>query len=183
MKSDTLARRYAKALLAVIPAGEDIDAAGEQLQAISTALLDSPDLFRFLAGPLLQPNQVDILVEALVRELGLFPAVGRFTGVLIKRRRLRLIDRIVLQYQLAADAAQSRLTARVRTAAQLDPAQLQALTSNLAQLFHKDIRLELTVDSGLLGGVVTQVGSTVLDGSVRNQLQRLQTYIRERPVG
>jgi F-type H+-transporting ATPase subunit delta len=182
VKSDTLARRYAKALLASIPPGEDVDEAGDQLQAISTALLGSGELFRFLAGPLLQPRHVDGLVQLLV-QAGVLPEVAQFTGLLIKRRRLRLLDRIVLQYRLAADAVQHRLTAHVQSATQLAPDLVQPLTARLAALFAQDIRLELTVEPALLGGIVTRVGSIVLDGSMRNQLQRLQTYIRERPLG
>ena len=59
----------------------------------------------------------------------------------------------------------------------LDAAQQQELAGKLEQLTGKQVRMEVAVDPSLIGGVVAQVGSTIYDGSVRQQLQAFKTRL------
>ena len=67
--------------------------------------------------------------------------------------------------------------ARVTAAGTLDPTQQRALASTLQELTGQQVRMEVTIDASLIGGVVAQVGSTVYDGSVRQKLQAFKSRL------
>ena len=67
--------------------------------------------------------------------------------------------------------------ARVTSAGTLDPKQQRELATKLEQVTGKQVRMEVAVDPSLIGGVVAQVGSTIYDGSVRQQLQAFKTRL------
>ncbi len=183
MRLDTLARRYAHGLLLAVDDTEKLDEVGDQLEAVAGALASAPGLMRTLTGPLLDHERARGLWQQLGKELDLSPLVVRFYELLFTSGRLGLLERIVHHYRLLADEAQGRVTARVRSAGPLTPEQQQALSRRLGALFGKQVVLDISVEPALLGGVEARVGSIVLDGTLRNELSKLQSFIRERPAG
>lgn len=181
MRSDALARRYAKGLILAVADPAQLDRIGEELALIRQTFQDEPDLLQALTSPQYQPAAVAAALLERADAAALSPVLARFLAVLVQRRRLPLISRITELYQQLADEAQGRITAEVQTAGPLTPDQQQALTRNLTGVFGRRVRLNIVVEPELLGGMVTRAGSVVLDGSLRNQLQRLQSFIRERP--
>jgi F-type H+-transporting ATPase subunit delta len=95
-------------------------------------------------------------------------------ALVAERGRLDHLAAIVAAYQELADAALGRVRAQVRTAVALTGAEKDQLARHLQSQLGKQIILEETVDTNLLGGFVAQVGSFILDGSLDGQLGRMR---------
>ena len=94
------------------------------------------------------------------------------------RNRLDRLPEVLRAFRDLADAHLGRLRARVSSAVPLDAAEADALAVRLSQLTRAKVLLERTVNPGLIGGAVAQVGSLVYDGSIRTQLEELRNSLK-----
>ena len=106
--------------------------------------------------------------------LGLAPIVRNFLFVLVDHRRMGSLAEIVHCFELVVDERLGFARAEVAAARELSEAQRAALNAELERLTGKRIRMRVSTDASLIGGVVARIGSTVYDGSVRGQLESLE---------
>jgi F-type H+-transporting ATPase subunit delta len=98
----------------------------------------------------------------------------RYLQSLVTHRRQMLIPEIAREYLDIVDEAEGRMHARVTVARETSDADVKAIASQLSRMFGKEVVPHVAVDPAILGGVVVNVGDTVLDGSVRKRLGTLK---------
>jgi F-type H+-transporting ATPase subunit delta len=103
--------------------------------------------------------------------------VANFINILTERNRLSILEEIIAEYQRLMDKRLGIVRARVTSAHELDTAQQREVMQKLEQITGNQVRMELAVDPTLIGGVVAQVGSTIYDGSVRQQLEAFKARL------
>ena len=98
----------------------------------------------------------------------------RFLQTLVRHRRQMLIPAISREYLDIVDEAEGRMHARVTLARESSDAEVKAIAAQLSRVFGKEVVPHVAVDPSIIGGVVVNVGDTVLDGSVRKRLGTLR---------
>jgi len=164
------ANRYARALLDVLYPS-NAQAGYDQLERLNTVLVEHPDARRLLENPTVPVERRKALVKEITGALGSIPQVRNFIDILIDRNRLDLLDEIVSTYQKYLDQKLGVVRASVTAAVPLDESQRSILMTQLQKATGKQVRMEVSVDPNLLGGVVARVDSTIYDGSLRQQLE------------
>jgi F-type H+-transporting ATPase subunit delta len=172
------ANRYARALIDVLYP-EKAEAGIQQLQEFLSLLNDQPDARRFLENPTMAGDRRKRLLKEIFDALSLDRRVANFIGILADRDRLPILEEVIEAYQKFLDERLGIVRARVTSAHSLDALQQRELAARLQQATGKQIRMEVAVDPSLIGGVVAQVGSTIYDGSVRQQLQAFKSRLLE----
>jgi F-type H+-transporting ATPase subunit delta len=172
------ANRYARALIDVLYP-EKAEAGYQQLQQFLSLLIDQPDARRFLENPTTVGERRKRLLKEISDALNMDRRVANFIGMLADRDRLPILEEIVEAYQKFLDEKLGIVRARVTSANSLDDSQQRELAARLEKATGKQIRMEVAVDPSLIGGVVAQVGSTIYDGSVRQQLQMFKARLGE----
>jgi F-type H+-transporting ATPase subunit delta len=162
--------RYARALLDVLYP-DKAEAGLQQLEGFSLILSEHPALQRLLENPAISETQREQLFQDVASQLGLEPGVSRFFRLLIEQSRLPLLDEMVASYRRLLDERVGIVRASVTAAHPLDARLQRELAASLERITGKQVRMEVSVDPSLIGGVVASVGSTVYDGSVRQQLE------------
>src|SRR5262249_22535363 len=119
------------------------------------------------------------LLKEIADALGFDRRVSNFVRILADRNRLPLLEEIIAEYQQYLDDRLGIARAQVTAARALDPSQQRELIGKLEAITGKQIRMEVFIDPSLIGGVIAQVGSTVYDGSVRQQLQAFKSRLVE----
>ena len=170
------ANRYARALIDVLYP-EKAEAGLQQLQEFLTLLNEEADARRFLENPTMAGERRKRLMKEISGALSLDQRVANFIGILVDRDRLPDLEEIVQTYQKFLDEKLGIIRARVTSAHSLDAAQQKDLAVRLERATGKQVRMEVAVDPTLIGGVVAQVGSTIYDGSVRQQLQAFRNRL------
>src|SRR5216117_921258 len=165
-----VANRYARALIDVLYP-ENAEAGLQQLGDFISLLNDQQAARRFLENPTMAGERRRRLLKEIFDALNLERRVANFIGILADRARLPILEEIIQAYQKLLDERLGILRARVTSAYSLDAAQQRELAARLEQVTGKQIRMEVAVDPSLIGGMVAQVGTTIYDGSVRQQLQ------------
>ena len=151
----------------------------EQLQRFAALLKDQPGARIFLENPTMAGERRNRMLKEISDALSLDRRVANFVNILAERNRLPALDEIIQEYQRLLDEKTGIVRARVTSAGTLDPAQQRELVNKLEQVTGKQVRMEVAVDPSLIGGVIAQVGSTVFDGSVRQQLQAFKNRLVE----
>jgi len=174
----SVARRYARALLAASPSGAVVGIA-DQLSALADLMESNPPLADVIRNPAYTRGQRHGVVEALIQLLKPeAPLLPNFLRLLVDRHRLAMLPDIARLFRDMADEKAGRVRGTVVSAVPLDPQSIRQLESTLSHVVQKQVVLETRVDSGVLGGVSTQVGSVVFDGTLRTQLDDLKRALQ-----
>ena len=173
------ANRYAKALMDVLYP-EKMAADGlQQLQSFASLLNEQADARGFLQNPSMAGDRRRRLLKEISEALSFGRHVFNFVNILTDRNRLPLLEEIIAQDQKLRDERMGIVRARVTAARSLDPFQQRELAGKLEQLTGKQVLMEVTIEPALIGGVIAQVGSTIYDGSVRQQLHAFKSRLVE----
>jgi F-type H+-transporting ATPase subunit delta len=176
-RGGAVARRYAKALLALARGEGRLEVVGQELQRFDRVLGEEPTLREVLVRPWVKATTKRAIVAETTERLGLSLLGRNFLALVAQRRRLHLLPEILAAYRTLADEATGRARARVRSAAPLGDAQRAAIREALGRRVGRTVLLETEVDRTLLGGFVAEVGSLLLDASIRGQLRALQARL------
>jgi F-type H+-transporting ATPase subunit delta len=172
----SIARRYAKAIVAVAQEENRLEQTGAELQLLR-ALAADPAIAAALANPLLSATARRGLARSIADNLKLGASMRNFLALLADHRRLDRLGAIAEQYEKIVDQLLGRVRATITSAVPLAPNELQAVVSAFEQRSGRTVLAEQRVDPHLLGGVVVDVEGTIYDGSVRTQLEKLATHI------
>lgn len=182
LASSSVARRYARALLSIGVEDGQYEPYAAQLSRVAQAFEASPELRDLWLNPSNDRERRMAAVEQLVGPLELSGIVANLLRLLVERERIGSLPDIVRAYQALVDEKVGRAQAIVTSATPLTPELSGSLAAALAQLTNKQIVLETRVDPKLIGGVVAQVGGTVLDGSLKTQLEQLRRTLHDTRV-
>jgi len=170
----SIARRYAKALLEIGIAQQTYDALGKELERAADTLRASPELRNALENPIFSIEKRKLIMDELSRRLALSKTVRNFIMLLLDKGRIARLPDISRFYRTLVDEHAGRVRATVTSARPLDPMLETRLKTALEKSSGKVVIFEKREDPAILGGLVTQLGDTVYDGSVRTQLQQLR---------
>jgi F-type H+-transporting ATPase subunit delta len=174
----SVANTYARAFADVV-LDTHLDAARAiaGLRRITTLLGESVELRRVWENPAVPAEQKRRLLDAIAQREGIDKPVRNLIAVLIDHRRVPFLGRIVEQLEKELDARLGFAEAQISSARELSEAEKRALEAQVEKTTGKKVRAQYGLDASLLGGAVVRVGSTIYDGSVKGQLERIKEAI------
>jgi len=174
----SVASTYARAFADVV-FDEHLDAnrAIGSLREIAALIDESADLQRVWENPAVPADQKRHLLDAIVRREGIEKPVRNLVAVLIDHRRLHFLSRIVDQLGKELDDRMGFAEAEISSARELNDGEKHALEGQIEKTTGKKVRAQYGLDASLLGGAVVRVGSTIYDGSVKGQLEKIKEAI------
>jgi F-type H+-transporting ATPase subunit delta len=174
MITGSIARRYAKALLEIGIQENSYDAFGKELDRAAEMLKSSPELRNALENPVFALDKRGLVLDELARRLALSKTVRNFVMLLLKKGRIARLPDIARAHRTLVDEQAGRIRATVTSAQPLDPMLETRLKTALEKQSGKTVILEKKTDPSIVGGLVTQLGDILYDGSVRTQLHDLR---------
>lgn len=169
--------RYAAALADVALEQNSADQVKRDLDAFTAAFSSSGDLRNLLESPAVSREAKHNVVEQVATRMELVPAVRNFVYVLVDHGRTEMLREIQEAFQAELNARLGIAEAEVISARELSAKEREQLTATLERRTGKKIEARFRRDESLVGGTVVRVGSTVYDGSVREQLTRLREQL------
>ena len=173
MSSQTVARRYASALADVIIDRSEEAEVRQELITWEGMILSNPTLLEAFTNPTIPYEQKAKVLNELIARTKVRPTTANFLRILLKNQRLAEIAQVNAKLAQVLDERSGVVSAQVTSARPVADSTKVALEEKLGIITGKRIRLSFLTDETLLGGIVTRIGSTIYDGSVRNQLKRL----------
>lgn len=174
-----VARRYATALADVVTARGEAQEVQKELHDWQELMQSNEQLLEVFRNPTIPYEQKRKVLNTLIARARVRPTTANFLQVLLQNHRLADLGEVNKRFAQVLDERSGVVSAEVTTARPVAQASQEALRAKLAAMTGKQVRLSFTTDEELIGGIVARVGSTVYDGSVRNQLQQ----VKERLAG
>ena len=179
MSTRTASTRYAKALLDVAASDAEAAAIDRDLAGLSALMHGNRELDQALTSPSVPAAGKRRIAAAIAERLGLAATSRRLLDLLAERDRLGQLDEVLAVYRERLLDRQRIQRAEVRSATPLSPEVTAALEARLSAVTGSTVKVEATVDPTLIGGVMATVGSTVYDGTVKTQLEKLRKQLVE----
>jgi F-type H+-transporting ATPase subunit delta len=179
MSIHTVARRYASALADVVLDRGEAKEVQHELEQWNDLLRGNANLQEVFRNPTIALDQKRAVLNKLIERARPRPTTANFLKVLLQNQRLTELSEINRKFAEILDQRAGMVAATVTTARPVPENSRRNLRETLASLTKKKVRVDFEQDPELIGGMVTRIGSTVYDGSVRNQLQQ----IKERMTG
>lgn len=173
-----IADRYAAALFELAEQQNALEPVAADLKALRGMAADSEDLVRLLRSPVIGRDAQVKAMTALAEKAGFNPLTGRFLGLVARNGRLFAVLGMIDAYLALLSTKRGEVTANVLSAAPLTDKQLAALNDTLKAAVGGNIAVDVRVDPSLLGGLIVQVGSRMIDNSLRTKLQHLQLVMK-----
>jgi len=175
VKSSTIARNYAEALLLAAEAHDtsEIERYGRFMEALAGAVQADERISVALESPRVSKAVKAALLERALGDLAPREFV-RFLQAVVRRGRQGLLAEIAQQYDGLVDVKLNRVHAGVTLLEEPDARLQKELIERLTRAIGKEVRAHFRADRGILGGVVVRVGDRIYDGSVRRKLAALR---------
>lgn len=175
--SGAVAQRYAAALADVALEQKSAERVLRDLGAFVDMFFSSADLRNFLESPAVNREVKQKALEIIAAKMSVDPAVRNFVALIVDNRRTEMLREIQQAFGSELNARLGIAEAEVTSARELSGAEKKELTAALERRTGKKIEAKFQEDKALLGGAVVRVGSTIFDGSVREQLNRLREQL------
>jgi F-type H+-transporting ATPase subunit delta len=174
----SVASTYARAFADVVLGSHfDADRSTAELRMIGSLLAESPELRRVWENPAIPADQKRRVLDVIAERDGISKQVRNLVAVLIDHRRVHFLEPIIRQLEKELDARLGIAEADITSARALGDGEKREFETQVGKLTGKKVRARYGQDASLLGGAVVRVGSTIYDGSVKGQLERLREAI------
>ena len=180
MINNVAARRYAKALFAIgkEKGGAELDTYGKDLAALGEVMEGAPELVRVFKNPIFSVEEKRAVLGKILDAVSASPMVRNFCALLADKGRLAVLTDIMAVFSTLLDAEKGVVRGELVTAIELGDAKQKAVKAQLEKQAGRQLELDFSVDSAILGGVMLKVGDNVMDASLRAQLNILKETIK-----
>ena len=168
--SHGIAGRYATALFEIAREDKSLDKVEADLVALDAAISGSDDLKALIASPVYSRDQQAGAMAAVV---------ANTVGLMASKRRLFALPSMISSVRALIARERGEMSAEVTAAKPMSQAQQDKLAATLKERFGKDMKINVTVDESIIGGLVVKVGSKMIDTSIASRLSALNKTMRE----
>jgi F-type H+-transporting ATPase subunit delta len=174
-----ISKRYARAFFEIANEGKQIEPYYNELNQFASIISQNNSLKDFLANPIFEQASKKGVVDNLISKLKLSGMTVSFLRLLVDKKRIDILEDIVICYRQLMDETLKKVRVNVKTAFPLSDELKSFISTNLEKTLGKKVEMTVEEDSTLLGGVVIGVGDTLYDGSIKNQLNNMRNLLGE----
>ena len=175
-----VAGRYATALFELALEQKSVDAVKSDLDRFAALIDENPELARLVRSPVFTAEEQTKALTAVLARTGIGGLAANFLKLVASNRRLFAVGHILKAFRLLVARHKGEITAQVTVAEKLSDKNLDALKGALKTVTGgKDIDLDVKVDPAIIGGLIVQVGSRMVDSSLRTKLHSIKLAMKE----
>lgn len=174
-----MAGRYATALFELALETNAVDAVKADLEGFQALLTESADLTRLVRSPAFSAEEQVRALSAVLERAGLRGLSAQFLLAVASNRRLFAVRDIIKAYSLLVASYRGEVTAQVKVAQAPSERHLAAIKEALDGVTGKDVQVDVSVEPAIIGGLVVQLGSRMVDGSLRTKLNMMKQAMKE----
>ena len=177
MSNETIARRYSSALADVVLASNEAETVKSELGIWSVMMGANAELSNIFSNPTVLHAAKEKVLEGLIKKTGPSKTTANFLRVLLQNGRVADLPQINERFTAVLNERGGLISAEIIAARELPKAEKSEFEKSLAKLTGKKVNLNYVINEDLIGGVVTRIGSTVYDGSVKTKLENLREQL------
>ena len=177
--SGTSSKRYALALFELSDESKKLEAVEEQITALLKLVSDSKDFSNLIKDPTSNQDDLIKVITKISDSYKLDNLIKNFLIFLVNKRRFFYVEQIMKSFVEICSEKRGELKAELKSAKELSSDEINKITDELTKNFSSKIKLNYKYDKSLIGGLIVQVGSTMVDTSIKNKLQQIENRMIE----
>jgi F-type H+-transporting ATPase subunit delta len=174
-----MAGRYATALFELALEGKAVDQVQSDLNAFDALVASSGDLTRLVRSPAFSAEEQAKALAAVLDKSGFTGIAANFLKVVATNRRLFAVRDMIKAFNALVAQHKGEVTAQVTLAETLNDARMNEIRDALKQVTGKDVKVDVTVDPSIIGGLKVKLGSRMIDASLRTKLNSIKFAMKE----
>ena len=177
--SDTSVNRYSLALYELAEESKSINEIEEQSSAFINLISKSDGFNLLIKDPTnKKEDQLNVILK-ISEKFKINNLLNKFLSFLISKRRFFYIEKILQYFIEICSKKRGEIKAELTAAKEITEKEINSIKEELSKNFSSKIKLEYKFDPSLIGGLIIQVGSTMIDTSIKNKLQQLENKMIE----
>ena len=177
--SETSVGRYSLALYELSDETKAISEIEKQVISLVNLINNSKDLDFFIKNPTIKKEDQEKIIKQISDKFNLNKLLTKFLCYLISKRRFFYVEQILKSFIEICSQKRGELKAELKSAKELSKDEISKITDELIKNFSSKIKLNYKYDESLIGGLVVQVGSTMVDTSIKSKLQQIENRMIE----
>ena len=177
--SDTSAKSYSQALYELALEEKKLNDVEEHIISILKLISQSEDFNLLIKDP--TNKQLDQLnaINAIFEKFSLNSLLKKFLNFLVMKRRFFYVEKILKNFLMICSKNRGEISAKLTVAKELNENEINKIKDELSKNFGSNVKLNYSYDSDLIGGLVMQVESVMIDTSIKNKLQQIKNKMIE----
>ena len=172
--SDTSANRYSLALYELAAESNLLSQVEENSTALLNLISNNKDFANLIKDPTISSDILINVINKISESFNLENLFRNFLSFLITKRRFFYLEKILTNFSEICSKKRGEIKAEIKSAKELTQDEIRKITDELSNNFKSKIKLNYLHDQSLIGGLVVQVGSTMIDTSIKNKLQQIE---------
>ena len=177
--SSETSERYSRALFQVADEAKELDAIESEIKIFQSLFTSSAEVRNFIHNPTQSTNTQISFIELLAKKLGFSKNLKNFFLLLIEKRRIFFVKKIFENFLKLCSKNRGEIKASLISSKELSSNELNEVSKDLSQSMGSTIIFDYKVDKGLIGGLKLQVGSFMIDTSIKNKLKKYEQAMLE----
>ena len=177
--STETSERYARALFELVSENSELDSAETSVNNFLKIYNSSPEFVSFIKNPT-QSNKTQLeAIDIISKNLNFPKNLKNFLSLLIKKRRIFFVKKIMSNFLKFCSKKRGEVKASLISSKILSKEELHEISSQFSQSAGTKIKFDYSVDENLIGGVKIQLGSLMVDTSIKNKLKKYEKLMVE----
>ena len=177
--SDTSASRYSLALYELADEAKVLLKVEENSNSILKLISVNREFNNLIKDPTISQDVLKSIITKISENFNLEILFKNFLNFLILKRRFFYLEQILKSFNEICSEKKGELKAQINSAKELSQDEINKITEELSNNFKSKIKLNYNHDKSLIGGLIVQVGSTMIDTSIKNKLQQIENRMIE----
>ena len=177
--SNSTSKSYALALYELAKENSELDQVEDGVNSLNKLLRDSQDFQEMISSPAVGKEEKKNVMLTIADKSNFTQTLKKFLGFLIIKNRLFFLKKIIESFLNLISTNKGELKAKLLSSKKLNEDELEKIKNELAKDFKSPIKIDYKHDPDLIGGLVIQVGSIMIDTSIKSKLMQLEKNMIE----
>ena len=170
---------YSQALYELVEEEKSVSQVEKEVNAIIKLFSECPEFINLIKDPRNTQSEQINAISKIYEKYALNKTLVKFLKLLISKRRLFFLEKILKDFLTICSNERGEILAKLTAAKELSNFEIESIKNSLKDNFGSNLKLEFTHDSNLLGGLLIQVGSVMIDTSIKNKLKQIENNMIE----
>ena len=176
---NSTSKSYALALYELAKENSELNKAEDEMNGLNTLLSESSDFKEMILNPTITKEEKNKVIIEMVNQYSFCQTLKKFLGFLTIKNRLFFLNQIIDSFLDLVSSSKRELKAKLLSSKELSKTELEKIRNELSKDFQSPIKIDYEYDPDLIGGLVIQVGSVMVDASIKSKLRQLQKSMIE----
>jgi len=177
--SNSTSKSYALALYELAKENSELNKVEDGINGLKTLLNESSNFKEMILNPIVTKEEKNKVIIKMVNQYSFCQTLKKFLGFLTIKNRLFFLDSIIDSFLNFTSGSKGELKAKLLSSKELSKAELEKIRNELSKDFQSPIKIDYKHDPDLIGGLVIQIGSVMVDTSIKTKLRQLQKSMIE----